>query len=291
MAINSIVSEADFVGTYPDGERNFADYNTALRLRKQSFKLQSIADAIGRHWMTTYQWISDKRRPYCVKGLDNAKDAEIVPLTTASPKLTALRRLYSWAFWTGSVSKTRDISIVASEEQLEKLKSYFGEEGLDCHIRPPAKKQQTPHLWIGDDNKVYGRVLECMGFPTEGRKSVQQLEVPESIMSSQKASSDFLQVLFHTRRAEHHRSQIVYLHSNKRAERAEEFGEKILDLIQCTLPLTGLTRKHTSIRSPRKPACVIAVHKENRANFALHYPTIYPDQPRVLEYQSEQNGN
>ena len=282
---NAIVSADDFVGTYPDGERNLKDYNTAIALRRQGKSLQPIADAIRRHITTTYQWISDKRRPHCVRGLDSATDAEIVPLTSESPKLTALRRLYSWAFWTGSVSKTRDIGIVASEEQLEKLKSHFGDElGLDCHIRPPAKKQQNPHLWIGDDNKVYGRVLECMGFPTEGLKSVQQLEVPESISSSQEASLDFLQVLFHTRRAERNRYQTVYLLSNRTAEGAKAFGEKILDLIQCTLPLTRFTRKHTSIRSPRQPTCVIAVNKENRANFALHYPTIYPDQPRTLEY-------
>jgi len=246
----------------------------------------------GRHYTTTYHWISGNFKPHCVVGLERAVAERIVPLSKTSPKLKAMSRLFSWAFWTGSVSRTYQTMIITSEEQAEKLSSYFKAAlDLDSIINPPTE-ERAAHLIPGSGNKIYGRVLECMGFPVKGRKADRDLSIPKSISESEQASFDFLQVLFNTRRVNAERKHEIYLIHNRTLEGAKEFGSKILRLIQRKLPRAGITQKYLTVTRTRASYVTrLKLLVKIRANLTEHYPSIYIDEPQVIEYQSEQNGN
>ena len=286
MTINAIVSANDFVGTYPDGKDSWKEYNTAIALRRQGKSLQRIADAIGRNCTTTYRWISGKNKPHCAVGLERAVGESIVPLSKTSPKLKAMSRLFSWTFWTGSVSRTYQTMIVTSEEQAEKLSSYFKTAlDLDSIINPPTE-ERAAHLIPGGGNKIYGRVLECMGFPVKGRKANRDLSIPKSISESEQASFDFLQVLFNTRRVNAERKHEIYLIHNRTLEGAKEFGSKILRLIQRKLPRAGITQKYLTVTRTRNSYVTrLKLLVKIRTNLTEHYPSIYTDEPQVIEYQ------
>ncbi len=289
MGLEVIVSEEDFVATYPNGAMNYLDYTSALALKAQGENGHQIAKKIGRPVMTIHQWLARKKTPHCVIGLERAKAQGYAPLTTDSAALLPFGRLYSWALWSGSVARDFQVMISESDARLQMLGSYFKERlGLESAIRRYEGNRVA--LTMGTGGKIAGRMLYAMGFPTEGRKREHELVVPDFIRSSTELRSDFLRVLVEARACQDsYTSYKISLIESDLEEGAKRFGDSVLGLFQLAFPRAGLSDADLRVRKLARRGkdtytSSIQLSKSTILNFIQYYPCVFSVRPTEVSY-------
>ncbi len=283
MGIEHIIIKEDFAETYPEGLKNYNDYEQAKLLGKTGMNSEQIAKEIGRHPMTVRQWLYKEVKPRCIRGLEEL--CGIIPLCKTSKKVVPIHRLYSWVFWTGSVAKNHTMSISGKKENLCMLREYF-KKTLNLAGRIDADYNSCT-LTFGELGKPYGRILKCLEYPIEERKSEHELNVPETIQNTAQLRNEFVRVLFNTRvKQTTHNYWTIHLITTRYAATAQNFGKQIIGLIQETFPLAGLTEDSLHITPARegKYLPTIKLRRENLTLLASHYPEQFIFSPREINY-------
>jgi len=283
MGIEHIISREDFAETYPDGLKNYNDYEQAKLLGRSGMNPEQIAKKIGRHSMTVRQWLFEGMKPRCIRGLEEL--CEIIPLSKTSKKAVPIHRLYSWAFWTGSVAKNHAITISGNKENLHMLREYF-KRTLNLAGKINVNYNSFT-LTFGELGKPYGRILKCLEYPTEERKSEHELNVPETIQNTPQLRNDFIKVLFNTRVKQATLNYwTIRLITTRYAATARNFGKQIAGLIQETFPLARITEDNLHITPARgdKYLPTIKLRREHLTRLALNYPEQFVFSPREINY-------
>ncbi len=286
MGIEYIISREDYADTYPNGLKNYNDYQQAILLSKTGISAEKIAKELDRHPMTVRQWLYTEIKPRCVRGLEEL--CEVIPLSKTSKKVAPIHRLYSWVFWTGSVAKNHAITISSDKENLCMLREYF-KRTLNLKGRIDANYKSCT-LTFGKMGKPYGRILKCLEYPIESRKSEHELNVPETIQNTPQLRNDFIRVLFNTRiKQTTHNYWTIHLITTCYMTTAQNFGKQIVGLIQETYPLAQLTDDNLHVKAARESKYLptIGLRREQLTNLALNYPEQFVFRPREISYYPE----
>ncbi len=291
MSIEHIISREDFAKTYPEGLENYKDYEQARLLGKSGISAEKIAKALGRHPMTIRQWLYKGLKPRCIRGLESI--CGIIPLSKTSKKVVPIHRLYSWAFWTGSVAKNHTITISSRKENLDMLKQYFKRTlNLTGRITKNAQYDNSYTLTFGKLGKPFGRILQCLEYPTEARKSEHELSVPETIQQTAQLRNEFIRVLFNTRvKQTTNNYWTIHLITTRYLGTARNFGKQTVELIQEAFPLAQLNEKSLHITPARgdKYLPTIKLRREQLARLATHYSEQFVFSPREINYYERKN--
>ncbi len=225
MGIEVLVREEDFLETYSDEQQELL----------QKFYSQQNYRPVQR------------QRPVCLQQLDRARELGLLPVITTSPRFIPLSRLCDWVFWTGSVGASYEVRIVEAPDRLRRLQDYWKQK-LPFQSRV---HMENNNLVLGQDGKLYGRILHCMGIPVIDRKSKHDVRVPQAVLATHRSRADFLQVMLYTRSHAHSPGHwSVRLLQIRSYPAAQAFGKEIVTLMNDTFPRVCLTEK--DLRMTRK---------------------------------------
>ena len=254
MALQTFVTEHDFLSTYPDGVRANSDYERCKTLIKTRMTQDGVGRTLGRSPGTISRWLNGVT-PTAVQALENAQELGVVPLTEDSEKLFPIAQLYSWCLWSGHVDAHYRAGLHNIPEKIEELRKLF-KRNLDLEGLVLNKVSGGAQLYFGEFGALYGRVLSAAGYPAGKRKCQNLLHIPPLISANPNARKYFVQVLFLEKYSAHSRSLNLNDSITKKASR--KFSGEIISLLQAEFPEVGFSDDSVRFgKRKRAQACIL----------------------------------
>ena len=197
-SIITILDEYDIAKTYGELEK-YKMYVKWLKFRENNPKLgYKRASKLLGYKASTLRWWHEGMRPRSLRIIEELRSLRLLPLKSDDVRLPAIARIFGYALGDGNIDKNLNcFSIISSKrDTLEKiandLRSVFG--NFNYEIRQNESSMGESYILRTTDRKII-RFFVALGFPA-GKKTDQQIKIPEFVLVSEKTVREFLRGLF-----------------------------------------------------------------------------------------------
>ncbi len=205
-SIITILDEYDIAKTYGELEK----YRPKFRENNPKVGYKRASKLLG-YKASTLRWWHEGMRPKPLKIIEELRSLRLLPLKSDDVRLPTIARIFGYALGDGNIDKNLNcFSIISSKrDTLENiandLRSVFG--NFNYEIRQNESSMGESYILRTTDRKII-RFFVALGFPA-GKKTDQQIKIPEFVLVSEKTVKEFLRGLFES-------DGSVYSFGNKR---------------------------------------------------------------------------